>query len=105
MLKNKPKSLSELLVETGSPIEKLASRAARHVQFSDDLRGLVPEKLAPGVLQCSLQEDGTLIVSAASPEWAARLRFESTALLECCRANKHAATRVKIRVSSSGTQS
>ncbi|MGI9308840.1 MAG: DciA family protein [Gammaproteobacteria bacterium] len=105
MSKSKPKSLSELLLETGSPLQKLANEAARNVELSDDLRELVPEILAPGVLQCNLRDDGTLVVSAASPEWAARLRFQSTALLERCRANKKPAIRVKIRVSSSATQS
>jgi predicted nucleic acid-binding Zn ribbon protein len=58
----------------------------------------VPPALGVAITACNLRPDGTLVVTAASPEWAARLRFEADGILAGCRLTWPAATRVRIRV-------
>lgn len=101
MLKNRPKSLSELLQQPDSVIRRLADEAVRRVTLAEHMRHELPADLASGVLGCNVREDGTLVVVAASPEWASRLRFESDRLLRICRGREPDVHRVKLRVANS----
>jgi hypothetical protein len=56
-------------------------------------------ELADALLGASLRDDGTLVITAASPAWASRLRFEGSGLLAACRQRYPVAKRVKVRVS------
>ena len=50
----------------------------------------------------NVREDGTLVVLASSPAWAARLRFESDKLLAAARDGGASVTDCKVRVSQGG---
>lgn len=99
MSKNEPKSLSELLGASKSELGHIAERAQLHDDLSDHLRKSLPAELQAGFLHCSLQGDATLVVAASSPEWAARLRFESNQILAICRSAGLTVEAVRVRTS------
>lgn len=102
MSTNRPKSLSDLLSSHGSSLQKLAAGAADRLALTDHLRGALEPALAAHLTGANLRDDGTLVVLASNPEWAARLRFESDHLLACCRDRYRQAARVRIRVAHAG---
>jgi hypothetical protein len=98
MSKKSPKSLSELIFRPGSPLEDLARRAAATEDLAALMRAALTPDLAAELRSASLREDGTVVILAASPAWAARLRFEAQLLLATCREKFPAAARVRVRV-------
>jgi len=62
------------------------------------MRSQLPAELVDGLVHCNCRDDGTLVVTAASPAWASRLRFETPRLLDICAAAGVDAARVKVRV-------
>ena len=100
MSKSGPKSLSELLCDADSPIRRLADEAQSRVELADRVRAGLPAPLNRHIEACNLRDDGTLVVTTTSPEWAARLRFEGDSILSRCRQQHPGAARVKIRVQS-----
>jgi len=94
---NGPRGLGELLASS-SPLGALAKAASSRLELADCVRQQLPGELAPAVAACNLRPDGTLVVTAASPEWAARLRFEAEGILAGCRAQWPDAARVRFRV-------
>jgi hypothetical protein len=94
-----PKSLSELIFHPGSAVAGLAREAEAALGLADELRAGLGPDLAGGLAGARLRDDGTLVVLAASPAWAARLRFEAQALLLSCRERHPGAQRVEVRVS------
>ncbi len=95
--KNGPRALGDLLSSEGQ-LGALARAASSRLDLADCARRQLPEALAPAVVSCNLRPDGTLVVTAASPEWAARLRFEADGILSGCRRDWPAAARVRFRV-------
>lgn len=92
-----PKSLGELLGGGQGALARLAREADRRVELGEHLRaGLAPE-LRDAVVACNLRDDGTVVVMAASPAWAARLRYEGENLLAHCRQRFPAVTRLRVR--------
>ena len=102
MSRKTPKSLSEIVFRPGTPLQELADRAAATIRLADGLRAGLPPVLADQIRGASLRDDGTLVVLAASSAWAARLRFEADALLDCARRQAPAALRVEVRVAGPG---
>jgi hypothetical protein len=100
MSKNLPKSLSELIFQPGSALNRLAQEAEGKAELAATLRAGLPGALAEAVRSASVRDDGTLVVMTPSSAWAARLRFESTTLLAACRERHPQAQRVEVRVSS-----
>jgi hypothetical protein len=98
MSKGKPKSLSAIVQLQQSALGKLAAAASLRSDLSQHLRNELPAELAAGLEHCNIRDDGTLVVTATSPEWAARLRFEAAALLAICAAAGQPAERIKVRV-------
>lgn len=82
-----------------SPLGRLATEAAARVALTDHLRNGLGDGLGNHIAGANVRADGTLVVLATGPEWAARLRFESDRLLALCRTVNPAAARVRIRVS------
>ncbi len=78
---------------------KIVRRAREMGELTDVLARALPTDEAAGVAAANLREDGELVVIAASPAWAARLRFETDALLEAARSAGLDARTCKIRVS------
>lgn len=102
MLKGRPKLLSELLSSPKSKIGQLAAQARAKVGLTDHVRKGMPPDLAMEIVHCAVADDGTLIIRATSPEWANRLRFESTSLLTLARQRHPGVTHVKVRVAHPG---
>lgn len=98
MSKDKAKSLSELIGSQGSGLGRLAAQARKRADLGDHLRDRLGEPLAGGISHCNLREDGTLVVTAANSEWAARLRFESMQLMALARDFGAEVTSCKVRV-------
>lgn len=92
-----PRGLGELLA-SDSALGALAKAASRRLDLADAVRDQLPADLASAVTSCNLRPEGTLVVTAASPEWAARLRFEGDRILSGCRARWPDAARVRVRV-------
>ncbi len=81
-------------------LKRLAEGARQRLALADHLREALPAELRSALGACNLHADGTLVVSTGSPEWATRLRFESTTLLDACRHHHPQALRVRVRVAS-----
>jgi hypothetical protein len=95
-----PKSLSEIVNVPESGIGALAASAQARVDLAERLRSTLPEGLAAHLLSANVNAENCLVVLCDGPEWAARLRYESTRLLSRCR-ELHASTiRVRFRVAS-----
>lgn len=102
MSKKSLKSLSDLLLRPDSAFAELARQAAGKEELAAALREGLDPQLAAELRSATLRADGTLVVLAASPAWAARLRFEEEALLARCRKRHPSAARVRIRVAGVG---
>lgn len=95
---NRPRGLGELL-QADSPLGDLARAASHRLVLTDTVRQLLPPALAAGIAGCNLRADGTLWITATSPVWAARLRFEGDGILSGCRTHWPATARVRFRTS------
>jgi len=97
MSKNRLEPLGAQISRPGSAVGDLARRAEAMIDLAAALRaGLSPE-LSAALSAASLREDGTLVVTAANPAWATRLRFEASTLLARCRERHPHVTRIKVR--------
>lgn len=75
------------------------ARTARDMQtLAASLRRALPADAAACLVAANLRDGGELVVVAASPGWAARIRFEEQALLAAARALGHDATSLRVRV-------
>ncbi|MCO4812756.1 MAG: DUF721 domain-containing protein [Gammaproteobacteria bacterium] len=61
----------------------------------------LPGEYAGAIVAANLREDGDLIVIAASPAWASRLRYETDALLATAREAGLSPTACRVRVTQS----
>ena len=75
----------------------------RHAQdmgeLAQNLRDSLPEDEAGGILAANVRGNGELVVLAATPAWAAKLRFEEKALMAAASATGAEVTSCKVRVS------
>jgi hypothetical protein len=96
--KNQPRALADLF--GGNPaLSALSQAASLRVTLWEAVREALDEPLREQVLACNLRDDGTLVVTTASPAWAARLRFEAERMLDACRERFPGAVRVRVRIS------
>jgi hypothetical protein len=95
-----PRSLGDLLKrpDSGSALESLARRARQQLSLWEHVQAALPSELRPAVQSCHLRPDGTLVLTATTPAWAARLRFSAGELLACCKTQYPAAETIKVRV-------
>jgi hypothetical protein len=92
------KPLASLLGAANSGLAKLAEAAHRRTDLSDYMRKNLGPSLAGGFMHCNLREDETLVVTATSPEWAARLRFASAQFLKLSQERGLNVKTIKVRV-------
>jgi hypothetical protein len=92
------KPLSELMFNADGPLHDLAVQAARRTDLTGYLRAGLPTELQDHLRAGNARPDGTLVVMADSPAWAARLRFEGALLLARCREVHPEIQRIKVRV-------
>ncbi len=79
MRSNKPLRINNLL--GNSAVARLLSRARTLATLDAELHRLIPPPLNDHCHVLSLR-DGTLVLAADSPVWAARLRFQSSQLVK-----------------------
>jgi len=77
----------------------LVRRAREMGELTGALEGALPAECAGAVVAANVREDGELIVIAATPAWASRLRYEADTLLEAARSAGIDAKACRIRVS------
>ncbi len=94
--------MSELLRSPKSKIGQLAAQARAKADLVDHIRNGLEPDLSNEIVHCTVDDDGTLIIRATSPEWANRLRFESEKLLALARQRHPEATQIKVRVAHPG---
>jgi hypothetical protein len=95
--RGQPVSLGDLFRAPQSPLGGLAAAATERLALLELLRQRLPADLQACLVACNVRDDGTLVVTAASPAWAARLRFESATLLTGGRDRFPGLTRVRVR--------
>ena len=76
------------LLKSGSSadLERVIQRARELDDLAVILRNALPGELAENLVSANVRENGELVVVTTSSGWAARLRFETDALL--CAAKK-----------------
>lgn len=94
------KSLENLL-EQGSSGElgSLVKRAREMDSLVRALQQALDDDAGASIRAANIREDATLVVLVSSSAWAARLRFETDALLDAARKTGVEAEACKIRVS------
>jgi hypothetical protein len=66
------------------------------------LQRALPDDMADCIRAANIRDDGELVILAASPAWAAKLRFESDILLAAAIEAGAAATACTVKVSRNG---
>jgi len=69
----------------GGELADIIRRAREMGELTHVLSKGLPGDYAGAIVAANLREDGELIVIAASPAWASRLRFETDTLLATAR--------------------
>lgn len=64
----------------------LVRRARKMGELAVALDKALPAAAAGSIVSANVRDDGELVVLAASPAWASKLRFEADLLLEAARA-------------------
>jgi len=73
------KSLSELLARGGKRLSHLKARSAERSQTLEQVRRVLPPKLAQSVASAGI-EHGRLSIGVLGAHWASRLRYSADAL-------------------------
>jgi len=93
---DRPKTLEGLLGESPR-LARLAQSAARMAVLTASARDALPPEVQPHLTAASIRDD-TLVLTADSPVWAARLRLHGPQVLTFLRTGQGiAANRVTIR--------
>ncbi len=82
----------------GGPLGKVVGRARAMEDLAARLRAALDPGTAPHLVAANVREDGELAVVCSSPAWAARLRFESEALVEAARSAGLEVQRCSVKV-------
>jgi hypothetical protein len=91
-----PKTLEGLLGESPR-LARLAQSAARLAALTTSAREALPPEIRPHLTAASVRDD-TLVLTADSPAWAARLRFHGREILTFLAAGQGIrASRVSVR--------
>ncbi len=77
----------------------IVGRAQDFARLTEVLAESLPDDLREGLVAASVTADGQLVVFGRSPAWAARLRYEASAMLEAARSSGQDASNVRVRVS------
>ena len=77
----------------------IVRRAREMGELTDVLARALPAEQRHGIVAANLRESGELVVIAATPAWASRLRYEADALLDAARESGVKAHTCRVRVS------
>lgn len=84
---------------TGAGLGEIVRHARDMGHLAGALREALPGEDAEGILAANIRDDGELVVLAATPAWAARLRFETDSLVEAARNTGAEVISCRVRVS------
>ncbi len=87
-----------LKTEAGTPLESIVRHAKNMDDLTARLRSVLGAEASRNLLAANLRDDGELVLICRSPSWAARLRFESEAILAAAADSGAKADRVRVRV-------
>ena len=87
-----------LKTAAGTPLESIVQRAKKMDDLTNRLRAVLGGEASRHLLAANLRDNGELVLICQSPSWAARLRFESEALLAAAADSGAKADRVRVRV-------
>ncbi|MCB1760468.1 MAG: DUF721 domain-containing protein [Gammaproteobacteria bacterium] len=93
-----PRPIQNVLKHSGK-VAELLTRAAEQEALLQRVRAVSDKQSAQAIL-AALTSGSRLILYAASPAWASRLRFQSRTLLARLAQRKEAFTKVTVRVAS-----
>ena len=71
---------------------RIVRRARELGELTDTLAKALPEEYAGALVAANVRENGELVVIAASPAWANRLRYETETLLAAAKEPCHNTT-------------
>ena len=77
----------------------IVRRAREMGELTAVLARALPPAEAQGIVAANVRESGELVVIAATPAWASRLRYETEALLKAARESGVEAHVCRVRVS------
>jgi len=77
----------------------MVQRAQAMSALRDSLAEALPDDFAGSVVAANIRGNGELVVIAASPAWASRLRFETDRLIAAAGQSGQQVSRCSIRVS------
>jgi hypothetical protein len=83
---------------TGDRLDKLVERSRNMGNLAQILRNALPSDASAHLVAANLREDGELVLVCRTSSWAARLRFESEALLQAARQAGLNATTCSVKV-------
>lgn len=86
---------------SGGELGDIVRRAREMGELTHVLSKALPAEYAGAIVAANLREDGDLVIIAASPAWASRLRYEAETLLEAARGAGLRANACRVRVSQS----
>lgn len=81
-----------------SGLETLIQKAQNMDDLAHKLRNSLNPALAAELMAVNLRQDGELVVICSSPAWAARMRYETAALLQAAQAAGVDASDCRFRV-------
>lgn len=90
--------LDKLLKPERGALGKVVGRAREMDGLAARLRAALDPEIAPYLVAANLRDNGELAIVCSSPAWAARLRFESDALLQAARSAGATVERVSVKV-------
>ena len=88
-----------LKASQNAELGELVDRAGKIGELTAALASGLPAEFEGSLVAANSRPDGTLVVIARSPAWAARLRFEEERLLDVARTNGVTANALLVRVS------
>ncbi len=86
---------------SGGELGDIVRRAREMGELTHVLSKALPAEYAGAIVAANLREDGDLVIIAASPAWASRLRYEAETLLEAARGAGLRPNACRVRVSQS----
>jgi len=77
----------------------MVERAQAMGALTESLAAALPDDFAGSLVAANIRDDGELVVIAASPAWASRLRFETEKLIAAANQTDQQVTHCSVRVS------
>ncbi len=90
----------EKLLKSGSDsrLDKIIQRAQNIDALTSALKAELPAEMAENLLSANVHDSGELVLVCSTSAWAARLRFESNALIAAANKTGHSAKACKVTV-------